>query len=231
MKHPSLTAILGLCLGLLALPATAATVSVSSGVGDTLVDAAGLNLDASFTFQIGTFATGFTPDALNTAMWEANWKPFAEATAPAVNGWNPTAHFFNADAEFLPNFTSNAGLSADTFAQGNLLYLWVYDSKVLSPTVEWALVTNNSSDGNASDNWVLPNPNDLGGGTGEFALSSATVPIFGGANGDYGGGTITTPLGAFQLQTALVPVPEPGGLMLLGAAGAVWGLRRKRTGR
>lgn len=213
---------------LMAVPAHAASVSVTSGVGDTLVNSAGLNLDASFTFQIGSFVSGFTPDVLNVSLWEANWKPFAQATAPAVNGWNTTARYFSSGAEFQVGGTSSAGLGPVTFSQGEQLYLWVFDTRAISATAEWALVTNNSTDGNAADNWVLPNPSDLTAGVGDFLLGSASVSVVGGANNNYGGGTITNPLGSFQLQTALIPVPEPGAAMLLAITGVLVTLKRRR---
>lgn len=226
LLHASACLLAGLLL--FTLPARAASVSVTSGVGDTLVNSAGLNLDASFTFQIGSFVSGFTPDVLNVSLWEANWKPFAQATAPSVNGWNTTARYFSSGAEFQVGGTSSAGLGPVTFSQGEQLYLWVFDTRSISATAEWALVTNNSTDGNAADNWVLPNPSDLTAGVGDFLLGTATVAVVGGANDDYGGGTITTPLANFHLQTALVPVPEPGAAMLLGITGVLVCLRRKR---
>lgn len=217
-----------LILVLCAVTAPAATVSLSSGFGDTLLDTNGVELDSTFSFELGTFGNSFIPTGSNTGLWEANWKPFAIAFAPGANGWNPDFDFFNADAEFQPLSpgntvgTSDAGLSGDTFTTGEQLFLWVYDSKILAPTIEWALVT--------SATWLLPNPNDLSPGVGDFALSTANEAIVGGVNNLYGEGTINNiPGGAFSLQTALAPVPEPSGVLLLLITSGGMLLRRRRA--
>ncbi len=202
-----------------------ALVAVSNEVGDTLVTSNGTTeLGTQFVFEIGAFATGFVPTIANVDLWEANWKAFARATDGY--GWNDAFNYFGPSANLNSDGTSSAAISSSTFAMGEQLYLWVYDTRINSG--EWALVTNDSSDGSSADNWVFPDPSSMVGGAGSYSLLDATVPIVGGVNGEYGGGIVTGTPGNFHLQTAIVAVPEPGSVLMVMTAGLGLGLRRRR---
>lgn len=194
--------------------------------GNTLLMEDGVTaLDNAFKFEFGTFETGFTPTTSNITDWTANWKPFARAEAPSINGWNSAISYFNKSGVLLGSGMSDQGLSLDTFSGGELAYLWVYNVFSISPGGEWALVTNDSSDGNAANDWLLPSPSEAL--PFEYPLSSALNPVWGGLHNVQGGGDFTAPLAAFTLQTHAVP--EPGSVMLILLAGIAWRIKRART--
>ena len=70
--------------------------------GNTLLMEDGVTaLDNAFKFEFGTFETGFTPTTSNITDWTANWKPFARAEAPSINGWNSAISYFNKSGVLL----------------------------------------------------------------------------------------------------------------------------------
>lgn len=225
MKLPALFA----ALLLSALPAVARTIDWGNAVADTLVDSAGLSLDDSFTFELGTFG-GFTPTASNIADWASHWKVFDRAEAPAGSGWNSTFSFFNSTATLLADGQSSESppLPPYTFLAGEQAFIWVYNVLDIDPAqTQWALVTNDSSDSNAADDWLMPVP---GGKTDlplEWRLSGASAVVFGGLHDQQGPGDYTSNPGVFDLQTAAVPEPSGAVLLLLGAG---FLLRRRRQG-
>jgi len=184
-------------------------------------------LDASFTFELGTFGS-FIPTLANANDWLTNWKVFDRAIAPGANGWNPGAGYVASEATLLTDFTSNStyASSSVTFAAGEQVYIWTYNTLVFAQGAEWALITNDSSDGNLADNWVIPEPECCGASVVEFRIEDASTPIVGGENDDRGPGTYTNDPPSYQLQTA--SVPEPGAGFLLGALALAVGLRRRR---
>jgi hypothetical protein len=218
-----------LLLGLVATAPAAVTINFHNTPGDALLQTDGVTaLDNSFKFELGTFGTSFEPTAANIFSWAGNWKPFARAQAPAfTDGWNSAVSYFDKEGIFLDNGQSDQGLTVQPFAAGERVYLWVYDLMALNSNFEWALVTNNASDLNTADDWLLPSP--ALGFPYEFALSTATVAIWGGVNNTQGGGSFTAPLTAFQLQTHAVP--EPAGAVVLGLAGLLFQVRRARAAR
>ncbi len=205
--------------------ASARTISWFNAEGDVLVSSGGSStLDASFTFEIGTFGT-FIPTDLNLDQWAANWKVFDRAVSG--DGWNGTTDYYTSSAEFLSSGLSSSGISAATFTAGETAYLWVYNALDLVPTSEWALVRDVTS--GSSPAWVIPtadagNPNSL-----DWDLLEANTAVFGQVNGFVGAGSFN-PIGdpgggVAWLQTAAVP--EPGSaLMVLIAAFSIFGRRR-----
>lgn len=217
-----------LCLLLLFLvqPATARTISWFNAEGDLLSTADGTStLDASFTFEIGTFGS-FIPTDLNLGEWSTYWKVFDRAVSG--DGYNPTTDYFTSSATLQSTglSISNTFSSISTFGTGELAYLWVYNSLDLMPGSEWALVRDTSNDSTSS--WVMPtsdvgNPNSL-----DWDMFNADSAIVGQVNGFMGGGLYTPtspPFGVAFLQTAAVP--EPGSALLLIAAGMLFGRRRR----
>ncbi|HEY1081563.1 MAG TPA: PEP-CTERM sorting domain-containing protein [Prosthecobacter sp.] len=194
-------------------------------------------LDTTFSFEIGTFG-GFIPTYANIDQWAANWKLFDGAYV-SNGGWDaPNQNFAGADhLDTNGNSTSPFADPSDVFAQGERIYLWVYNSKDIVPTSEWALVTDATVLGNVGAPWVMPDPADTGGFY-ELFLSEADEAIIGGVNGVRGPGDYTyanppnvsnpNTTNGFTIQTAVVP--EPGSVLLLFTAAAAF-LTRRTTRR
>jgi hypothetical protein len=109
-----------LLFSMLVLPASARTISWFNAEGDVLSNAGGSStLDASFTFEIGTFGT-FIPTDLNLDQWAANWKVFDRAVSG--DGWNGTTDYYTSSAEFLSSGQSSSGISSATFTAGETAY-------------------------------------------------------------------------------------------------------------
>ncbi len=195
-------------------------------------------LDATFSFEIGTFG-GFIPTYANINEWAANWKVFDNAGAA---GWDVDTQFFGGfdELDASGNSTSPFADPATVFTQGEHIYLWVYNSKDIVPTSEWALITNSTILGNVGSPWVMPD-STVPGGFYELVLAEADTAVIGGVNGVRGAGEYSyaslpdvfnqnTTTG-FTIQTAVVP--EPGSVLLLFSAAAAFLTRRaaRRTTR
>ncbi|MBK8036987.1 MAG: PEP-CTERM sorting domain-containing protein [Verrucomicrobiaceae bacterium] len=213
-----------LCLvfALIAVSAPARTISWRSGIGDDLLNSSGLLLDDSFTFELGAFDAGFTPDATNYGDWSSRWHAFGQATYEPLlgNGWEPGLQYFTKDTTVIGGQLSSESppLASYAFTAGTQAWLWVYDSKVVAPTSEWALVGGST--------WTFPASDLLNLTPVVWELNSADRTVWGGANDLRGDGTFSATPAAFDLQTAVVP--EPGSLVLLGVAGWLAGMRRRR---
>lgn len=200
---------------------------------DNLFDSTGATLDASFVFEIGSFANGFVPTYENMVYWADNWKVFDRAVDG--DGWNAGAQFFTSTSNLKADGTSQYSpvMPAFTFAQNEIGYLWVYDSLTFAPTSEWALITNTSGDANAADDWLFPDPADQSNPQNVYwTLLNASEVVVGGLNNSQGDGSFSALPGTFSLQTSVVP--EPGSALLIAAAGLLFRLRcgrRMRSGR
>lgn len=233
MKHTLSLLILLVCLGFFGSRASAQTIYWGSASNDALFDSTGNALDNSYSFEIGTFGS-FIPDDTNMPQWLANWKVLDRVTAPAANGWDSSQSFFSSSFTLLSDGTSSRGTALGTgfvFSPNEQAYIWAYNSQTMNVGTEWALITNNSSDGNAADNWVippLPDPCNCGSGSSslEWRLSTATQPDFGGLNNEYGPGNVTGTPPTYSLQTAVLP--EPGSSLLV-LTGALLLTRRRRS--
>lgn len=212
----------------------ASTVFWDSVFNDLLFDSNGNALDTSFTFEIGTFGT-FEPTYGNVDQWAANWKVIDRAYhesnplfAPDSQGWSVDNQFFAGTVEHQTDGTSSSpdANPADIFGEGETVYLWVFNSKDIVPSSEWALVTDGTPVGDSLDgsDWLIPNPTDTG--SYNWHLTDANTAIIGGANDDRGPGAYSATPAVFSLQTAVVP--EPGSALLLLAAAAAHLIRRAR---
>ncbi len=213
-------------------PAISSTIYWGSAVNDRLYDSYGNPLDDSFIFELGTFGD-FVPTDDNLDFWLENWKVL-DRVSYVDGGWDPDTGFFSSSFSLLHDGTSsNTGVGSFVFSPGEQAYIWAYNSQTLNlETSEWALITNNSTDGNSDDDWIIPAlPLECGCGGGdeslEWRLSTATQPDFGGINDAYGPGNVSDSPSSFTLQTAILP--EPGGVLLLLSAASFLGLRRRRS--
>lgn len=205
----------------------ARTINWGSAVGDTLLTSNGVLLSDVFTFELGTFG-GFVPSVSNLDQWGANWKIFDRAIAPAIDGWDSGSGFFSGTATLEADGTSDSSppLPAFTFTEGEQAYIWVYNTLAVDSTTEWALVTNNSLDGNPLDDWLMPAHSAQVQQPLEWRLSNATEVPFGGLNDDEGPGDYTVTPPSFELQTHTVP--EPSSILLAMLAGLAGISRRRR---
>ncbi|MCH8512286.1 MAG: hypothetical protein LAT83_11625 [Kiritimatiellae bacterium] len=205
-------------------------ITLSSTTLETLVDSQGEFLvdefnQSDFVFQIGTFATGFSPDNTNTEFWISNWILFGEANyndvPPPVIGFEGgmTEEGYSVSPEAAQEFDFS-GLPA---------YLWVYNNNnITNEGAEWFL--------GRSETWVFPNisadPDCDNCGTEEplqWAMSdlvSSDVPIWGGQSLIEGFGQKFTE-DSFTLQTFIIP--EPASLVFMVLALAATGLTFYRS--
>jgi hypothetical protein len=245
--------LLGLAAGITATNASADTITWGNSAFDSLFYSNGSASDAQMNFEIGTFGS-FVPTASNLEQWESNWRPFDRANS--TNGdYNVSIGFFGSSADTLANGTSSESANLYptainptpyVFPTGEQAYLWAYKTKTYEVGLEWALVTNNSADGNSADDWKIPpfsSEHAPGiewriGMTPSPGISLANNVVFGGMNNQRGPGEYTngTPDGdpdtagsQYTIQTGtLAAVPEPGSAMLIGSVGLMGLLRRRR---
>lgn len=214
---------------LLAAPVARAfsTIGWQNVPGDPLIDSQGNALDATYVFELGTFATGFTPTAGNTNLWAANWKLLNRATAPpdinTGNGWNVGGSFFSSSLDFNANGTVQGLSGSATFTAGEQAYIWVYST---TNNGELALVKDDVAGSGPDDIWQLPDPTVGPGTTLTWVLDDTTpVAVVGNLSGTFNGD-------AFRLQTAQVsPIPEPGSSLMILLVGCLARVVRSRQRR
>jgi hypothetical protein len=189
-----------------------------------IINSQGNLLDASYSFEIGTFATGFTPDSTNLDQWELNWIVFDKVSNGS--GWNPG----NQEVAGTVDHTTTSGSSSPfatpggVFPQGVPAYLWVYNTKNMSLTPEWALLEDVDNGSNTYAAWEFPDP-ALTLDSFDWQVKDVDTPIYGGVNNVRGAGDFAVQPAAFAIQTAAVP--EPGSILLLGL-GSFMAFRRSR---
>jgi hypothetical protein len=207
--------------------------------------------DANLIMDLGTFGS-FVPTTANMDQWAANWKPFDRASVTTdPQTYNPSLNFFSSTATVTQTNQSsslNIPASSNTFAPGEQAYIWFYNTQTYGAGLEWALVTNNSSDGNTLDNWQIPAYAEhpvtyywylnVSPTYAEAGNSYATSVIFGGITNNRGPGDYTgtptdddpdTPGTQYGVQTAtLASIPEPSSAILIGSIGMLRLLRRHR---
>ena len=192
--------------------APAQTLNWASPVFSSIVDSEGLALDNSFTFQLGVFNPGFTPEESNTSEWFDNWVMLDQAD------YDPSIGYFTASI-FLKDVPNYSTIFAEKEA-----YLWIRNANTAEPGTEWFL-------GRATS-WVLPQEILGCCGNGlpvEWSVSDleTTVPDFGTQGGHEGPGVVVNS-GTFSLQTATF-IPEPGSVSLVIIATMMLLGRRRRA--
>ena len=194
-------------------PAMAAyTINWASPVFSQIVDSDGESLDGSYTFEIGVFAPGFTPEEANLADWANHWIPLDQAD------YSPSLGYFTASL-FLADVPDYGTIFAEKQA-----YLWIYNTTMITEQTQWFV-------GRAAS-WVLPPEVTDCCGNGiplDWSVSDMEdiTPDFGAQSGREGLGEITTSSPAFSLQTATV-IPEPGQMALIAVAVLLLQGRRRR---
>ncbi|MDB6138442.1 MAG: hypothetical protein JWO94_1514 [Verrucomicrobiaceae bacterium] len=225
-KLQALALAVSLLLGT-AASSNARSINWGSSVNDTLLYSAGGSEGDDVVFQLGSFGT-FVPDTTNMSQWAANWNVFDQAVAPDGSGFNSSQGFVSGTVTVNSDGTSSSGLSPYIFSQGEQAYIWAYKvDKTLANGGEWALITNDSTDGSALDDWTFPAHADQTVLPLDWRLSNATDVIFGGLNSVQGPGDHNSNPVSFDLQLHTV-VPEPGSALLACTALLGLGLRRRR---
>ncbi len=196
--------------------ASAQTLNWGNAVFDVSLDSDGNSIDdATFTFELGTFSSGFVPTEFNTGQWASEW------TTLDSTSYNDAAEFFSA------SYTIDVG---DASLAGEQAYIWVYNNMIGDETSEWAVITDDSS----GDEWVVPTYIDPGAGgpppgTFDWRVSTATTSLWGGLNNTAGPGEQQVVPSNYALQTFTfsAPIPEPSSAVFLSVA-ALGLLRRRR---
>jgi hypothetical protein len=208
----------------------ARTISWGGAFGDSLFYSDGSLLNSDTIFELGYFSGGFTPDANNMDYWLAHWKVFDRATSGS--GWNTTDRFVSLTPTLETDGTSSSSppLPAYVFPQGGQAYIWAYRTdQTYQAGLQWALITNDDSDGDSSDDWLFPAHSDQTSLPLEWRFSTASRPVFGTLNDDDGAGERTSTVSSTELQThTLSVIPEPGSAILLALASSLFMQRRRR---
>ncbi|MBL9142425.1 MAG: PEP-CTERM sorting domain-containing protein [Verrucomicrobiaceae bacterium] len=193
-------------------------VNWSSPFFDSLqmVDSTGNLLDASYAFELGTFADGFVPTSANLDQWAAKWKLLSRSDT--INGkWDPAGVVLGPNFDNGFSFASTGevnGLpSSALFTAGEQAYIWAFNNN------EWALVTDLSPGSGPNAIWQLPNPALINDFPLSWNLQDADTAVVGSVNN-----------GTYRLQTQVVPEPSTTVLVLL-IGGLVQLSRHKRRYR
>jgi hypothetical protein len=153
------------------------TLVVSSTPLSSNITSQGLPLDSSFTFELGTFISGFVPDADNTTEWLSNWIPLSDASGDPVP--EATVQYNDEAAPSPPyspgtkvnNFDISVALSHNTspFTAGSKFYVWGFNNRTEDGPGEWILITDNL--------WVWPvsSPNQPGFVVADLGENSSSI--------------------------------------------------------
>ncbi|MEZ5327482.1 MAG: PEP-CTERM sorting domain-containing protein [Verrucomicrobiales bacterium] len=213
----------------LTAPLHAVTVTWGNDTPAAMQDSSLANMDSTFKFELGAFATGFTagsaagtpvadPSALSVASLLSSWKPLDIATVG--NGWDTgtrilsrgSSPVINLVQQPVPNDTiGESDQTTNWFATGEQVYIWAHNG-TSSPAdaTEWALFT--------TDDAVVP-----AFGVHDFNFDvdpeiNPQTPLYG----------TLLPNGGIQTEFVGAPIPEPGTASLLVISALAAALRRKR---
>ena len=173
-------------LAALAPAGRAQTINWGSEAFSTLLGSNGSAIpQTGYTFELGTFATGFTPTDANILDWQSNWTSVDTAAYSEENGY----------------FTAALTLTAEEAALKNRqAYFWIHND-FDSAAQEWLLVS--------AANWVFPeyNPGCCGNSLpAAWSVSDADVevaPLWGANSNISGSGAATVDLVTPTLQAEI----------------------------
>lgn len=219
-----------LCVALLAI----ATPGIASDTNrlqwgsleeSTIVDSYGNSLPADkFTFDLGAFVGGFTPDDSNVSQWATNWRVFDRAKY-VFNDLTGMAEFASEYTMYNNTFfNSHNGYEDVGFSRD--AYIWVYNQQTAEPGSEWFLARATTwifptlsevcCDNNLSIQWSMGDLEDAG-----------VTPIWGSQFDQEGSGVRSGFNSGADLQTFTF-IPEPSSALLVAIAGIMGALRRSR---
>ena len=240
MKPRHLLATSILALALTATAKADLTIDWGNDPFSTLIASNGTSLfDDSYKMEIGTFNTsslGGVPTSGNMSLWGSSWTSADTLGAPPdLNGagLNSGLGYFTGTFTFdSSNHSTNSG---SLFGGNEQVYMWIYKGdKTYATGLEWALITNSA--------WVTPTANTTPNADQWRISDPGTSVVFGGVNniqsaGDYTAPNMPTVANAndsdsanFEVQThtlTVSPVPEPGGVLMIGMIGMATLLRRR----
>ena len=172
-------------------------------------------IDSSFGFELGTFGS-FIPDANNLQDWRMNWKILD--TAVYDDGLKHASGTLTLDYHAAsggdPAYLTSSENPTPHFAEGEQVYIWVYNDLAQTPATEWALFTNTPA-------WVLPTgaPSGQPDLPANWYVPDANTPL---------AGATTTVSGLPSFQTSsFASIPEPDGSLLVALIGLGLMLRRR----
>lgn len=173
-------------VALAAASARAGTINWGSEVWSTLFASDGsVMAQGAYTFELGTFANGFTPSSSNILEWESHWTGVDTADYNAADG------YFTAALEWTPAHAEFVNRQA---------YLWIHNA-FTDPANEWLLVTD--------ADWKFPAVDDGCCGTTfpvQWSVSDVdteAVPLWGANTGASGGGAASVDAVSPTLQAAV----------------------------
>ena len=181
----------------------AATVNYGSVVGSANLQSDGTPMDATFSFQIGTFSGGFAPAESNTGDWLAHWVPLVDAAGDPIAGATAAFDEIPLPSPPFPAGAAHSGFSGTAefdhnelpFTTDTPVYLWGYNNRLTPGTAEWILVTDTT--------WLWPAGTANPPAT-TFSVGAADTAIIGSIN-----------TGTHHMQSAAVTVSS-------GASGPVY---------
>ena len=197
----------------------AVTIAVNSNGGSPFADSSGTVLPDGSVVRVGYFDLG-SAGVLNTLQTSTDYvalnalfTPLAEGLAGAgtvsQSGATGNQLVINSLSSAGAIFGSISGIDASYLTPGMDLSVWVFnDSNPLAAT-EWGIFSATTRSGS---NWDFPN--DLGASTlSTFEIDNVVRGLDTGSQ--------------FRLAPVVVPVPEPGSLLLLFVGSGLL-LRRRR---